>query len=329
MTEEQLAEFVAFECGVDPSALRLSATAIGGGLECDVRRVRVRVADGSCRWPESVVVKELRGHHRRELQVYRLLARVLPNPLAPQVLAVARQRDADYLVLADVPSAEAWPWAHTPAAAAVCRSLARLHTVAPTRARSIAWDFDSELQASAQRTLELAIALSGRGRPRYWRRLGDLRRVVAALPRMREVLSHQTALIHGDVHPGNVLLPTVGADPAVVLIDWGRARVGSPLEDVASWLQSLGAWEPQARRFHDTLLRAYLAARGDGVRLDRELRTRYVLAGASNGLAGAIRYHLWRASDPAVPESGKLEAARGLYAWQRLVRQAAMATRSL
>lgn len=60
--------------------------------------------------------------------------------------------------------------------------------------------------------------------------------------------------IHGDVHTGNVLVRRHpgGAEP--VLIDWGRARGGSPLEDLSAWLQSLGYWEPQARRRHDTLI---------------------------------------------------------------------------
>jgi hypothetical protein len=45
------------------------------------------------------------------------------------------------------------------------------------------------------------------------------------------------------------------------LIDWARARRGSPFEDVASWLHSLGCWEPEARRRHDSLLTDVISTR--------------------------------------------------------------------
>jgi hypothetical protein len=72
---------------------------------------------------------------------------------------------------------------------------------------------------------------------------------------------------------------------------WLAARPGAPLEDVSAWVQSLGHWEPQARRYHDTLVRQYLAARGLEPRLDRTFRRLYWIAGACNALAGALRYH--------------------------------------
>jgi hypothetical protein len=89
-----------------------------------------------------------------------------------------------------------------------------------------------------------------------------------------------------------------------VLLDWGRARIGAPLEDVSSWLQSLGFWEPEARRRHDTLLRRYLTCRGGPDRLDRGLRDAYWLAGACNALAGALRYQV------AVADGWRRPAAR-------------------
>ena len=93
-----------------------------------------------------------------------------------------------------------------------------------------------------------------------------------------------------------------------MLLDWGRARLGSPLEDVSSWLQSLGYWEPAAKRRHDTLLAGYLAARGLAARADRELRDAYWLAGASNALSGALLVHL-RTSRDAPPGSRQRAAA--------------------
>src|SRR5690606_30955587 len=101
-----------------------------------------------------------------------------------------------------------------------------------------------------------------------------------------------SSFIHGDVHPGNVLVRARAGGAQPVLIDWGRARLGSPLEDVSSWLCSLGYWEPEARRRHDSLFRAYLSARGLGGPLSFDLRAAYWLASASNAFAGALRYHL-------------------------------------
>lgn len=97
-------------------------------------------------------------------------------------------------------------------------------------------------------------------------------------------------MINGDVHPGNVLVRSDRHGMRSVLLDWSRCRIGSPLEDVASWLQSLGCWEPAVRQRHDTLLRAYLAHRLCPA-LTPDRRTGYWLAAACNGLAGAIRYH--------------------------------------
>src|SRR5919108_667753 len=77
-----------------------------------------------------------------------------------------------------------------------------------------------------------------------------------------------------------------GPGSRAVLLDWARARRGSPLEDVSSWLQSLGYWELEARRRHDTLLRRYLKARAFAGELSRAVRDAYWLAAACNVLAG-------------------------------------------
>jgi aminoglycoside phosphotransferase (APT) family kinase protein len=79
-----------------------------------------------------------------------------------------------------------------------------------------------------------------------------LRRVVAALPGMRRQLMSSSplgqAVLHGDVHSGNVLIREVTGKRSAVLLDWARARLGSPLEDVSSWLESLGHWAPSPSR---------------------------------------------------------------------------------
>ena len=144
-----------------------------------------------------------------------------------------------------------------------------------------------------------------------------------ALPHIRRrLLSEGASVIHGDMHPGNVILRR-GDAPNVLLIDWARARLGSPLEDVASWLHSLGCWEPEARRRHDTLMRAYLDARTTPQRFASDVRVDYWLASASNGLSGAIRYHLAVLSDPAASDAARYDAGRAMMAWQRVVRRAA------
>ena len=125
--------------------------------------------------------------------------------------------------------------------------------------------------------------------------------------------------IHGDLHPGNVILRRgrTGAEP--VLLDWARARPGSPLEDVSAWVQSLGHWEPQARRYHDTLVRTYLAAQGLEPVLTRDFRRLYWMAGACNALAGALRHHLVAAQQAHTPRA-RATALTLAQKWLRLLR---------
>jgi hypothetical protein len=159
---------------------------------------------------------------------------------------------------------------------------------------------------------------------RCWKRPGDLRRIVRALPAIRRrLLAGETTVIHGDMHPGNVFVRSGNPDGEVVLIDWARARIGSPYEDVASWLHSLGCWEPQARRRHDTLMRAYLGARMIRRAFDADARVDYALASACNGVSGAIRYHLAVRGDPTATAPARYDSGRALIAWQRAVRRAA------
>jgi hypothetical protein len=144
------------------------------------------------------------------------------------------------------------------------------------------------------------------------------------LPRIRRrLLSDAATVIHGDMHPGNVILRRTGGSIEVILIDWARARIGSPLEDIASWLHSLGCWEPQARRRHDTLMRAYLQSPRAGRLFDSDVRVDYWFASVSNGLSGAIRYHLAVSADPATTQAARANSGLALMAWQRVVRRAA------
>ncbi len=155
--------------------------------------------------------------------------------------------------------------------------------------------------------------------------LPDLELVVAELPRLRAQLRASAPfgqrVLHGDLHPGNVLVRVTNGEPAPVFVDWARARVGSALEDVSSWLRSLATWEPEMQRRHDTLFVRYLAARGLSPRLTSEVREQYWFAAASNALAGALGFHLEQlASSPALDPSSA--AARSARSWLNAVRQA-------
>jgi aminoglycoside phosphotransferase (APT) family kinase protein len=307
-----------------PAGARLEAHALRGGLESAVARVVVRspgpAAGGLM---QTLVVKKLVGAQRREAEVYRLLWQTLAQPPAARVLAHRDTADAAYLCLENVRSVSAWPWRDPATAVAACEALARLHQLRPCASELPPSNHEQDLLASAQQTLQLAATARVDGMP-VWRRLGDLRRVVGALGTIRSrLLQSEATLIHGDVHPGNVLVRGGAGPDRVVFIDWATARIGSPLEDAASWLHSLGCWDAEARRRHDSLLVAYLRARGRPARLDATLRADYWLASASNGLAGAIRYHCVVLLDPLADKRARRESRRALDEWQRVMRLAA------
>jgi Ser/Thr protein kinase RdoA (MazF antagonist) len=216
--------------------------------------------------------------------------------------------------------------------APLIRRLARLHarTAAHSTAASLpSWDYESELRESSEATLQLLSRCRRHSEfDSLARCLPSVRRVAGALPNIRRellgFLPLGTVAIHGDVHPGNVLVRQRAGKQEPILIDWGRARTGSPLEDLNAWLQSLGYWEPQARRRHDTLLAGYLSARGMERRLSRELRAAYWLAGASNALSGALAYHLSVLLDETEAcDARKRSAAHSAHDWLRIIRRAA------
>ena len=317
--DARIASFVARRWQVPPGAVRLQVEPIHGGLESAVARVCVTAPHRGLP-PSRFVVKTLRGGAEREADVYTWLWRHLGAPPTVQVLGRDTAPDSTYLFLEEAESLSPWPWAEIAHAAAVCRALARLHDSTITGAEAFAWNYEDDLAASADATLRLADSARDPAGQRIFTRIGDLRRVVGSLPALRaRLLARDTAILHGDVHPGNV---RVGEDGRVVLIDWGRARVGSPLEDVASWLHSLGCWEPRARQRHDTLMRSYLEHRHPRRAFGPELREDYWFASASNGLSGAIRYHVAVLAD-AGRSGAHADSRLALHAWQRVIRRTA------
>lgn len=320
--DSQVADFISRRWCVPADLCRVEVQLLHGGLESTVARARISRPEGHDRIPSQFVIKRLPHGSEREADVYEVLWKHLDRPPAVRVIGRHVSARSTYLYLEEAQPFNVWPWSDMQLAGGVCRTLARLHESPALPRETFTWDYESALARSAQSTLELAThACDVTGR-RWWRRLGDLRRVVTALPRIRKrLLSVSTTVIHGDVHPGNVILR--GSDSEVVLIDWARARLGSPLEDVASWLHSLGCWEPQARCRHDTLMRVYLDARGKPQPFAGDVRTDYSLASASNGLSGAIRYHLAVLTDPSSSEAARYDSDRALIAWRRVIRRAA------
>jgi aminoglycoside phosphotransferase len=316
--------FIARRWSVSPDAFTVALRPLHGGLVSEVARATITTERTDLKVPRHLVVKELRGSTRREADIYTWLWTHLPNPAAARLLGVQAAGDRRFMYLEAVETPFSWAWSDTTHIAAVCRELARLHDTTDSCAVMGAWDYESELRQWADDTLVTAMSARAPDGRRWWRRRGDLRRVVRQLGAIRARLHEaETTLIHGDLHSGNVMLRGNSAEGSVALIDWARARIGSPMEDIASWLHSLGCWEPLARQRHDTLLRVYLHHRRVPVPFDSALRTGYWFASASNGLSGAIRHHLTVLSDATATELGRRNSEIALRAWERVIRRAA------
>lgn len=322
------AEALAQESCLDP---QVSASPLRGGLVSGaVQEIRVTYRGaGGARRTVRLVAKEVSGHAVRERWIYQHLDAWRAAAISPRLLAVEElSGDRAVLYLEAVRRTRAWPWHETRAVARVLERLAAVHetTGGAELPRPARWDYDAELAEEAPRTVEvLERAARETGVSALGRAVPAARRVALALPAMRGQLAAfaplGTALLHGDVHSGNVLLRRQRGGEEPVLIDWGRARTGSPLEDVSSWLHSLRTWEPEARRRHDSLVGAYLSRRGMERRLTSDLRDAYWLAGASNAMAGALTYQLL-AADEAPPGRRRDAAVAAAVDWLRVIRRA-------
>jgi len=270
------------------------------GLESRVARVvaRARFGDRRSRSYAFVVKEAAHARCQVEASVYAHLAG-LTSIGFPRLLGFQNDDERTYLFLEYVRPAQSWPWRHVEYTSLVLECLARLHSLAveaPLR-EIVAWEYEAELRQSGLNTLDSVERAAIQNDMRWLRPARRIvRKVVASLASMRAELLQAapfgTTLLHGDVHTGNVRLRARGGQLEAMLLDWGRARFGSPFEDVASWLLSLGCWEPEARRRHDTLLRRYLVARGLAPVIGPELRRAYWLAAASNVLGGALNYQV-------------------------------------
>lgn len=331
----RIAAFAARKYDRGLESVRLKVRPLRGGLSnAGVARVEVRLACAA-KPRATFVVKRVTGANCRELHAYQaLLSRCMPG-IAPRLLGAERSGpDEVYLYLEWIETWRKWPWKEVDIAAQVLERLALLHQALPADCRTSAvacQDYESGLRRSAQATLELFEAACGHPAMTAARRsLPALRRLASALPKLRHQLlaaGPPTTVLHGDVHTGNAIVRLRAGAPEPVLLDWGSVRLGSPLEDVCSWLQSLGYWEPEARRRHDSLLCRYLAVRGLGTPATCTMRELYWLAGGSNAMAGALRYHVHVATDARRPEQSRVESGKQVCDWLRVVRRADAAWR--
>jgi hypothetical protein len=319
--------------GSSPEALRLERRPLRGGLQAatvDHITARYQASTGRAR-QARLVIKRLQGTTAREATMYQHVVAGHADQISPRLYAVERPVPGEaVLYLEALRPVNRWPWRAQGAIESVLARAATLHARVPDTRALLAlreWDYEAELQGSAAVTLERLEQL--RWQPGLWVFGGALRwarRVVGALATLRRQLLGfpplGSSIIHGDLHPGNVVLRQRAGGRQPVLLDWGRARIGSPLEDVSCWLQSLGAWEPEARRRHDTLFTAYLSARGLVPKLNTELRAAYWLAGASNALSGALAYHLSVLLDEQQPGVIRAGAAYSAREWVRVLRRA-------
>ena len=324
MNAEVIREFVCEYAGSADVETRI--VPLGGGLESSgTARVDVYKPDLSA---SSFVVKLVPHEMARELHVYRALTRLRSAVSAPKLLGWHETgADGMYMFLEWVAPSDPWPWKDPEPTALVIEQLARVHasdTIDFADALK-SWDYDGELLKSADATVQLyRTAFSNGVRPGNRPMLRPLERVTNALPVIRRELAGflGTTVLHGDAHTGNAIIRRSGESNEAVLLDWGRARIGSPLEDLCSWLRSVSFWEPEARRLHDSLTKRYLGARGMALELTPQFRDAYWLAAACNGLSGALRYHLLVMCDPERSSNEQWWAARASADWLRAIRRA-------
>lgn len=313
--------------GAEPENIEVRP--LKGGLEsAGVYSLECKLPGGK---RERFVLKQLQGFQAREARVYESVLSAKDVDCCPTFFGAGASDQETLLLLEFIRPARSWPWREHGTSAGVMSTLARLHSTLCGSADLLPmmsdWNYEVELLQAIENLIEFIEANkhSEYVRPgfRSLRRLKQMRDELPAIRRqLLEFQPFAPCVIHGDVHPGNLLLRKSRGREIPVFIDWGRFRIGSALEDVSSWLQSLGYWEPEARRRHDTLLGAYLVARGQPGTLGRDLRDAYWLAAACNILAGATLYHLMVANAEDLPLAKRGAAAKAAADCLRIVRRA-------
>lgn len=314
-----------------PAEAAVECRRFPGGLESSrVGEVTVRFCDRHGR-PRLLrtVLKELDGWMVREASIYRNLATKYARELSPQLLGVMHPEPGKvFLCIEAIRRAKAWPWQDVELAGDLLRWLARFHLEAKQAHIAVpCWDFEARLEEMAYLT-QAAVA-GCRKDPDLQplaRSLPAVRRLILQQKRLREQLCGEAPFgegpIHGDVHSGNVLIRHRQSRLSPILLDWGRARIGSPIEDISSWLQSLGCYEWEAKRRHDKLLCDYLSEIGQERKITSSLRAAYWIAGARNALAGALLHFICAVKDEKRNKRERAEAFRAAQNWTRVILRA-------
>ncbi len=328
---QTVGDIIAARSGSFPQDLIIDRQRLGGGAEA----TEVALVTARYRTPRNrptmlrVVVKQLDGRAAREALVYQRLVAAHAVQIAPELLAVeSLGPDSALIFLEAIRRIRAWPWQDQAASADVMHRLGSFHAATRNAAQALpAWNYEAELADMAETTW--TVLDQCRRDPEYaalGRHIRALERVILALPALRRQLLCEQPFgcrpIHGDVHPGNALLRQRNGGFQAILIDWGRARPGSPLEDVSSWLQSLCFWDAEAQRIHDRLFATYLSAFGMERSLTPDIRAAYWTAGASNALAGALLYHLSIVTDRQQGKAARARAFQAARNWMRIIRRA-------
>lgn len=334
IVEEDLRPFLTGQIPPDAREIRVRVHELRGGLVADsvVQVLAEYVREDGRAGSTGFVLKRLNGIAVREARIYERLLAEAALGFSPLLYGVrAHASGATHLCLEAVTPVEPWPWADLSFASAVLEQIGRLHALPLSTQLALHaqddWDYATELERAAAQTVDAVEGLCGAvTSPTIERSLAALRRIQRALPQIREELLAfpllPPSVIHGDLHPGNVVVRRKDAAAEPILLDWARTRIGSPLEDVASWLQWLGFWEPEARRKHDTLLGAYLRARGLPRTPSRAVRRAYWLAGALNCYAGVMTYHAAVASETEADDPSHQRSLSAILDCLRVIRRA-------
>ena len=259
-TDEGLIAALA-RCAAGPNATveRVDVTPLQGGFVAkSVERLDLTLAAaGEPSFVASFVRKRCPAREVRTLEVVAGLAGAVA---APELIAASASDDApedpdgSWFVSPFYPG-ETLHFGD-PIPAGVLTTLARVHAAAaaaPTP--GWAWAFDAAHIDRLQQSSGRALAASARFKSRTPDHLAWAARLSAAAssPALREAAERlPRALVHGDMHPANIL---TRADGSPVIIDWGNACLAPPMLDLANIVE-LGspAWA--------TYVAAYQAAGG-------------------------------------------------------------------
>lgn len=191
----------------------------GGFVASSVTHAKARCQDQagktSCR---SFVIKSLEGAAAREAAIHERLAACGVGSLAPKLWAVHHAGgDHCRLYMEAIRPIRRWPWRELEYAQRVLDALASLHESDLTSMAGLLtdWDYEEELITRAWQGVATFDRVCRRHRITELLRFGPfLRRAAHALPAMRgwlmSIAPFGRTTIHGDVHPGNVMICTRG-----------------------------------------------------------------------------------------------------------------------